>query len=109
MRITERDYDTFAEDRFPNMRLVRAWADCKLWSAGIDPLLLLLIDDTRKRVALFKYDTYSEREKDIRLVLHLPDGEGGAGAGVPAFIRPVPPGRPAQNAQALPTEETENS
>src|SRR5207248_1041812 len=107
MRLTERDYDAFVEDHFPNMVLVRTWADCKIWSAGVEQLLLVLVDNASKRVALFEYDTPTEREKDIQLVLHLSDGEGGAGVGVPAFLRPKPPNRSAGNAQSLPIEENE--
>ena len=95
MRITERNYDAFAEDHFPNMVLVRAWAGCKIWSAGVEQPLLVLVEDISRRVAIFEYDMTAEREKDIQLVLHLSDDEGGAGAGVPAFIGPRPPGLPA--------------
>ena len=108
MRMIERDYDAFAEDHFPNMVLVRTWADCKIWSAGVEEALLVLVDTASKRVALFEYDTPTEREKDIQLVVHLPDDAGGAGAGVPAFLNPTPPSRSARNAQALPIEEKEN-
>jgi hypothetical protein len=108
MRLIEPDYDAFAEERFPNMKLVRAWADCKIWSAGVEQALLVLVDTASKRVALFEYDTLARREKEIQLVLHLPDGEGGAGAGVPAFLNPRPPSPSARNAQALPMEENAN-
>ena len=109
MRITERDYEAFAEDQFPNMTLVRAWADCKIWTAGLNERLLVLADNATKRVSIFDYDTYAEREKDIARVLSLSDDEGGAASGIPTFITPVPPGRPAQSAHALPTEEKSGS
>ena len=108
MRLTEPDYDAFAEAHFPNRKLVRAWANCKIWSAGVEQALLVLVDTASKRVALFEYDTLAEREKDIQLVLHLPDGDGGAGAGVPAFLNPMPPSRSARKAQALPMDENAN-
>lgn len=57
MRITERDFDAFAEDHFPNMDLVRDWADCKIWSTGVEQPLLVLVDNTSQRVAIFEYDT----------------------------------------------------
>ena len=90
------------------MGLVRAWADCKIWSAGVEEALLVLVDNGNTRAALFEYGTPAEREKDIQLVLHLPDGEGGAGAGVPASISPIQPSRSARNAQPLPINQGEN-
>ncbi len=108
MRVTERNYEAFAEDQFPSMTLIRAWADCTIWAAGWDEHLLVLADNATERVSVFSYDTYIEREEDIRRVLRLSDDEGEAGAGVPAFISPRPPGRPAQYQQAHPVRNLES-
>jgi len=108
MRISERDYDEFVEDRFPNMVLVRAWSDCNIWSAGIEEPLLVLVDGPTKSVAVFEYDTPAEREKDIRLVCSLRDGGGGDGGGVPAAILPRPPSRSGSMAEPLPIEPSDD-
>ena len=102
MRISEQNYDEFAEDHFPNMALVREWDDCRIWSAGVEQHLLVLVDTVSKRVAIFDYDSTDERDEDIQMVLRLRDGGGGDDKGVPAFVRPTPPARPAKNAQPLP-------
>jgi hypothetical protein len=109
MRIIEREFDTFAEDHYPNMELVRAWADCKIWSAGVEQRLLILMDSASRRLALFEYNSLSEREQDIQLVLNLPDD--GATGTIPAFLGPRPPRRPASAALPLPVqiEDDENS
>ncbi len=103
--MTEPDYDEFAEDHYPNMHLVRAWSDCKLWSAGIERLLLVLVDDVNRQIAVFEYDIVARRESDIQQIIHLRDEGGEGGAGVPATIRPDPPGRTGEDAKAIPVDE----
>ena len=106
MRLTEYENLACAEDRFPNMAVLRKLKDCTIWSAGCEEPLLLLVDDVSGRVAVFAYDSQEERERDAKLVRSLPeDGAGGDGAGVPAPLRPVPPTRVRGNA-AYPVDDS---
>jgi hypothetical protein len=83
------------------MRLVRSLAGCRIWSAGIEQFFLVFVDGESERLALFEYDSPSERELDIQLVRNLPDD--GAGGGIPILKGTRPPGRSSSAAQALPT------
>jgi hypothetical protein len=74
----------------------------------VEEILLVLVDSARKRVALFEYDTLTEREKDVQMVLNLKDGDGGDEAGLAACIPPFPPVRSGKNAKPIPTEENES-
>lgn len=107
MRITEKGYDEFVDDHFPNMAEVRLWNDCKIWTAGNEEYLLVLFDRVNRRVTVFDYDTPAERQEDIELVLRLQDDGGDNGAGIPAILSPVPPGRFSSNAEPLPRLQQE--
>ena len=93
MRMVEKGYDEFADDHFPNMVEVRVWNDCKIWTAGTEECLVVLLDTVNRRVTVFDYDTPAERQEDIDVVLGLRDDDGDTGAGVPARLSPSPPGR----------------
>lgn len=93
MRIVERDFEEFPADRFPNPVLVRAFSDCRVWTAGVESPLIVLAEDTTKRLAVFEYDSLEERQADINRIRCMPDDEPGASSGVPSVIGPAPPRR----------------
>lgn len=109
MRISEPAYDKFAEDQFPNRILIREWGNCRIWSAGIERPLLVLIDRGSRHVVVFEYDNVYERERDIQLVRHIKFGEGGAGKAVLAGNRTSPPARPAAAVEPIPCPERQTS
>jgi hypothetical protein len=100
MKIVEMEYARYAECHFSSKSVVRDFGDCLVWSADADRLLLILDDPLQHRVAIFEYDTVSERAKDIRLIKSIPDG--GDAAAVGALLKPVPPTRFSRHVEQLP-------
>src|SRR5262245_17319631 len=102
MRVSEREYDEFPADHFPNMVPVRTFSDCRVWSAGVEQPLLVLVEDGTRRIAVFEYDTVEERQRDIDRIRRMPEGDGETGAGMPILLGPTPPTRSATSAEELP-------
>lgn len=108
MRLVEREYEEFPADRFPNMVLARAFADCRVWTAGVELPVIVLAEDTTRRLAVFEYDSPEEREADIARILRMREDEGGQGDGVPARPAPKPPQRRMGAANESTTSNGEN-
>jgi hypothetical protein len=100
MRLSERDYDEFPEDHFPNMAPLRVFRDCRVWTAGVEHPLIVVAEDRTRRLAVFEYESVKEREPDCRRILRMPDEGSDPDGGVPAPIRPNPPPRSASGAAA---------
>jgi len=93
MRISEPNYHWYLEEYCASKMLIRQLNECVISSA--EPLVLILDDPTRGKVALFEYDTDEERESDIRLQLNIRDDNGGSSALSAARVSPdVPPRSP---------------
>ncbi|MGV3719859.1 MAG: hypothetical protein ACO1SX_03025 [Actinomycetota bacterium] len=105
MRLYERDYEEFPTDRFPNMVQQRAFSDCRVWTAGVEQPLIVLAEDTTRRLAVFEYDSLEERQTDLVRICRLPEDGGEAGSGVTACRGPVPPPRGAGAAERQGLEE----
>ena len=101
MRLIEMEYNVQFHE-FALLERLRDLGDCTIWSAGIDPKLLILEDPVNRRLVHFEYLSYAEFDRDRRLVMAIDSDEGDASSGVPAWLAPVRPIRSAGFAQPLP-------
>src|SRR5579862_4552859 len=92
---------------YTRVQMVRAFKNCFVLSATWEGRPVLLLDEfTQRRFTVCEYDDWQEREEDISRLLQNPPGGGPAGAVVPAWPRPTPPARTAQDAKPLPESES---
>jgi len=103
MRISEPNYHWYLEEYCASKMLIRQLNECVISSA--DPLVLILDDPTRCKVALFEYDTDEERENDIRLLLNIRDDNGGASALSATLVSPDVPPRSPGYSKPLPMQK----
>jgi hypothetical protein len=104
MILVEMECACYSERSFPSKSVVRDFGDCMVRAADSDKLMLILDDPGHRRVAIFEYDTLSDRAKDIRLIKGIPNG--GDGSAVGAVLNPPPPPRFSRHAEQLPDRES---
>ena len=111
MRAIELSYDAYLDGRFPGLAEVRSFPAWQVLAAQSEGRFVLILDEREaRRATVLEYEDRSERQQDILLVQRLSfRDEGDADAGVPAFLQPVPPARPACDARLLPEIDGEDN
>ncbi len=105
MEVTWIPYETEIEVLFPTIRTVREFRGWRVCATEEGAVRLVVDDRRQKHATVWEYDSPEERERDIRMILNIPDDSGPAGAAVPAVLNPVPPCLHARDAKPLPDEE----
>ncbi len=104
-------YQEFLDRDWYYLLTVRALGDWEILSTSEsgevagnaeDGVYLLLVVNRRQGTVIeCRYDSWQERYQDVEMVRRLPPG-GEAGAGAPAWLRPVVPSRAGSAARPLP-------